>query len=104
VEQLTIWLDTYLQNQFWRIAIIIGLAVLIALVLRILVLPLLLRISRKTASNVDDHIFELLWPAIFRTVLLQGVHIATLDFVREDNIERVVSSITATLMILIWGR
>ena len=104
MEQFTIWLDTYLQNQFWRVAIIIGLAVLVALLLRILVLPLLLRLSRRTASNVDDRIFELLWLAIFRTVLLQGVHIATLDFVQADKIDTVVSSITATLMILIWGR
>jgi len=104
VEQINFWLDAHLQNQFWRVAIIIGLAVVVALLLRILVMPLLLRLSRKTASNIDDRIFELLWPAILRTVLLQGAHIATLDFVQAERIDTVVSSITVTLMILIWGR
>jgi len=104
VEQINLWLDTYLQNQFWRVAIIIGVAAVLALLLRILVMPLLLRLSRKTSSNVDDKVFELLWPAIFRTVILQGVHIATLDFVKVDRIDVVISSVTTTLMILIWGR
>ncbi len=104
MEQLNTWLDIYLQNQYWRVAIIIGLAVVVAVLLRILVMPLLLRLSRKTASNVDDRVFEILWPAILRTVLLQGVHIATVDFVRTERIDTVISSITATLMILIWGR
>jgi small-conductance mechanosensitive channel len=104
VEQINIWLDTYLQNQYWRVAIIIGVAAVVAILLRILVIPLLLRLSRKTASNVDDRIFEILWPAILRTVLLQGVHIAVMDFVKAERIDTVITSITATLMILIWGR
>ncbi len=54
MEQIHTWLDTYMQNQFWRVAIIIGLAVLVAILLRILVMPLLMRLSRKTASNMDD--------------------------------------------------
>ncbi len=104
MEQIHLWLDAHLQNQYWRVAIIIGVATLIALFLRILVIPLLFRLSRKTSSDVDEKVFEYLWPAILRTVVLQGVHIATLDFVQSERIDEVVSSLTATLMILIWGR
>jgi len=104
VEQINFWLDAHLQNQYWRVAIIIGVATLIALLLRILIMPLLFRLSRKTSSDVDERVFEYLWPAILRTVVLQGVHIATLDFVQSDRIDTVVSSFTGTLMILIWGR
>lgn len=104
MEQINFWLDAHLQNQYWRVAIIIGVATLIALFLRILVMPLLFRLSRKTSSDIDEKVFEYLWPAILRTVVLQGVHIATLDFVQSDRIDTVVSSLTGTLMILIWGR
>ncbi len=104
MEQINIWLDTHLQNQYWRVAIIIGLAAVVALMLRILVMPLLFRISRKTSFDVDEKVLEFLWPAVLRTVILQGVHIATTDFVQADSIDKVVTSITATLMTLIWGR
>jgi len=104
VEQINFWLDAHLQNQYWRVAIILGVAVVAALLLRILVMPLLFRLSRKTSSDLDEKIFEYLWPAILRTVILQGIHIATLDFVQIEKIDTVISSLTATLMILIWGR
>ena len=104
MDQINLWLNANMQNQFWRVAVIIGLAVVTALLLRILVLPLFFRLSRKTSSNIDDKVFEYLWPAVMRTVLLQGIHIATLDFVQVKRIDTVVSSLTATLMILIWGR
>ena len=104
MEQINLWLDANLQNQFWRVAIIIGVAAVIALFLRIVVMPLLFRFSRKTSSDVDEKIFEYLWPAVLRTVVLQGIHIATLDFVQAERIDTLVSSFTGTLMILIWVR
>jgi len=104
VEQINIWLDAYLQNQYWRVAIILGVAIVAALLLRILVMPLLFRLSRKTSLDVDERVLEYLWPAVLRTVILQGVHIATLDFVKIERIDTAISSLTGTLMILIWGR
>ena len=104
MEQINFWLDAHLQNQYWRVAIILGVATLIALLLRILVMPLLFRISRKTSSDIDEKVFEYLWPAVLRTVVLQGIHIATLDFVPVEKIDTAITSLTTTLMILIWGR
>ena len=43
-------------------------------------------------------------PAVIRTVVLEGVHRATMDFVQDERIDSLVSSVAATLMILIWGR
>jgi len=74
------------------------------LLLRILVLPLLMRLSRRTASNIDDQIFDLLWPALWRTVILEGIHVATVDFVQKEQIDDIVQSVTVTLMVLIWSR
>ncbi len=104
MEQINLWLDANLQNQYWRVAIIIAVALVIALLLRVLLVPLLLRLSRRTASRIDDRVFELFWPALLRTVLLEGVYIATMDFVQKENIDAIVHSVTVTLMVLIWGR
>jgi small-conductance mechanosensitive channel len=104
LEQINFWFDGHLQNQYWRVVLIIGLAILFALVLRILVLPLLYRLTRKSSSDLDDQVIGMLMRAVTRTVVLQGVHLAALDFVQDERIELFVSSLTSTLMILIWGR
>ena len=104
MDQVTIWLEQYLQNQYWRVGFIFGLALLLALLSRVILVPFLKKMSQRTSSNVDDHILELIWPAVLRTIVLQGVHVATLDLVHVDKIDTFVSSLTTTLMVLIWVR
>ena len=104
MDQINIWLDAHLQNPYWRLGLIIFLAVVLALFLRIVVLPLLLRLTRKSSSDLDDRVISMLILAVNRTVILQGVHLATIDFVKEERIDNLVSSAAATLMILIWTR
>ncbi len=104
VEQINSWLDLHLQNQYWRVGLIFAVALALALVLRILVLPLLYRLARKSSSDFDDRVLDLLLPAITRTIVLMGVNFATQDFVQDPKIDTLVASIATTLMILIWGR
>jgi small-conductance mechanosensitive channel len=93
-----------LQNPYWRVALILVCALVLALVARLVLMPALRRLSRRTASSLDDHVLDLLWPAILRTIVLQGVHVATLDFVEPGTVETMVIAATSTLMVLIWGR
>ena len=53
VEQINLWLDAHLQNQYWRVAIIIGSGgwLIVPSCCGILVLPLLFRLSRKTVPT-----------------------------------------------------
>jgi MscS family membrane protein len=104
MDQLNIWFDAHLQNQYWRLGLIICAAIVLALVLRLVLLPLLYRLTRKSNSDLDDKVVDLLLPAVTQTVILEGIHLATLDFVQDEGIDTLVSSISATLMILIWGR
>jgi len=104
METAQAWLEISLQNQYWRVGFILTAALLSALAARIILVPFMHRLSRRTSSNLDDRILALVWPAIFRTIILQGVHIATLDLIRNENIDKVVAAITATLLILIWSR
>ncbi len=104
IDQVLAWLGGYLENQYWRVGLILASALLLAFVARISLVPSLRRLSRRTSSDIDDQILDLVWPAIFRTIVLQGVHVATLDLVASDRIDNFVSGITITLMVLIWVR
>jgi small-conductance mechanosensitive channel len=104
VEQVSFWLDNNLQNPYWRVAIIISLALVVALALRVLVLPLVYRLTRRSSSDLDDRIVGMMFLAIIRTVILVGINLATLDFVHNERLEVLISSVTTTLVILIWGR
>jgi small-conductance mechanosensitive channel len=104
LEQINIWLDAHLTNQYWRLGLIIASALVVALVLRVFLLPLFYRLTRKSDSDIDDRVVDLLVPSVIRTVILQGIHVAVLDFVQDARIDRLATSVTTTLMILIWGR
>jgi small-conductance mechanosensitive channel len=104
VEQITNWLEIHLQNQYWRVGFIIGAALVLALILRILLMPLLYRLARKSASDFDDQVLDRLGPAITRTVILMGANLAIQDYVEDPQLEGIIASVAATLLILIWGR
>ncbi len=104
IEQVQGWLDFVQQNQIWRIGLILGSTLLFVLIARIVVVPFLKRLSRRTASDFDDEILNLVWPALFRTIILQGLHVATLDLVSNVRVNESVGSLTVTLMVLIWVR
>ena len=104
MDQVLLQLDILLDNKYWRIALIVGLALVVALLLRIFVLPLLNRLSKKTASRIDDKILALVNPAIIRTVILEGVHLAAIDFVAEGPIDFFVDGVVISLLVLMWGR
>lgn len=104
IEQIQAWLDVYLQNQFWRVGIIGAVGLIVALLARIVLVPFLRRLTARTDTDMDEHILDLVWPAIFRTVILQVIHIATIDFVTNETIDKVVVGIAMTLIVLIWTR
>jgi small-conductance mechanosensitive channel len=104
VDTIRMWLDANLQNPYWRLILIIAAAVVVGVLARMIVLPVVQRITRRTASKIDDQIVGLIWPAVFRSIILEGVHIAVLDFVASARLDVLVSQIVGTLMVIIWGR
>ena len=104
INQVQAWLELHLQNQYWRIGLILAAALFLSLVARVVLMPFLYRLARRTATNFDEQILARLWPALFQTIILQGLHIALMDYVQRQAIETVIVSINTTLMVLIWGR
>ena len=104
MDQLIQSLETLIQDRYWRVVLIVGLAVLVALFMRITVLPLLSRLSRRTSSQIDDQVLALVKPAILQTVVLEGFHWAIVDFVSDSTIDTAVHGAVITILVLMWGR
>jgi small-conductance mechanosensitive channel len=104
LDQVRAWFELHLQNPYWRVAIIFGAALLLALAARIVLLPFFKRLTRRSSTDLDDDLLNVVWPAIFRTIILQGVSIATLDYAQTESVDGAIVAITTTLMVLIWGR
>ena len=103
-ESLRAWAEPLLLNPWWRVVFIVAATLVLTLVARIVIVPFMRRLTRRTVSDVDDRILDLIWPAVFRTIVLQGVNLAAVDFAADPAVDRAVVALTATLMVLIWGR
>ena len=104
MDQILQLLESLLGSRYWRVGLIIGVALVVAVFLRLIVMPLLVRLSRRTASQVDDQILDRVNPAILRTVLLEGIHWAALDFFSDATVHKVVNGLVVSLLVLMWGR
>ena len=92
------------ENVWWRIGLIVVLAAVVALFLQVVALPILHRLTRRSRTDVDDHIFARLRPPLLQTVFLEAIHWALVDYVTDPAIDTVIHRAAVTLLVLIWGR
>ena len=102
IDQVQAWLEIHLQNQYWRVGIILAVTLLVLLAARIILVPFLRRLTRRTATDLDEQVLAVVWPAIWRTIILQGIHVAVLDLAPDAAVVSIIA-LTTTLMVLIWG-
>jgi MscS family membrane protein len=86
------------------VGLIVGLAVLVAAILHLIVLPLLHRLTRKSRTDMDDHVFQRIRPPVLQSIFLGAIHFAVVDFVPDEAIDARSDQIAATLLVLIWGK
>lgn len=91
-------------NPWWRAGIIIGAAVLLGIILRLVLLPIMNRLASRTNSKVDDKILARLNITLIRLVILQAAHLLIRDLVGDDAVEGVVDAIYITLLALYLGK
>jgi len=103
IDQAQTWLEFHLQNQYWRVGIILAVTLLVLLAARIILVPFLRRLTRRTATDLDEQVLAVVWPAIWRTIILQGIYVSALDLASDAAVVTIIA-ITTTLMVLIWGR
>jgi small-conductance mechanosensitive channel len=103
-QEFAMTLNPVFANGWWRLALIVAIALAVALILQVLVLPLLHRLTRRSRTDLDDHIFARLRPPLLQTVFLEAIHWAVVDYVPDPQIDTVVHRVVVTLLVLIWGR
>ncbi len=90
-------------NPWWRAGIIIGVAVLLGIILRLVLLPIMNRVVGKTSSKIDDKILARLNITLIRLVILQAAHLLVRDLVSDMDVVGLVDSVYVTLLVLYLG-
>ena len=101
---ITTWLETYLVASWQRQAFILGGALAVILLLRIIVFPILHRVTKGTGSNLDDEILDRLQPTVFLTVFLIALQVVLADLIVDERYDRWMRSAVTTWLVLAWGR
>ena len=99
------WLDdwfTSLQSLAWYE--ILGYAVLAAIVVQFILIRLVLALTRRTKTNIDEKIVKAIrWP-LFITLLLIGVGLTLRELIEYEPTRRVLRSVLWTVAIFLWMR
>jgi small-conductance mechanosensitive channel len=88
----------------WVRAIVAVLAsLLLAKIVDALITHLLLRLSSRSSTNLDDQLIQLLHRPIFITVVLIGLHIAIGILGWSPGVKRVLIALIQSLAVWIWA-
>ena len=98
------FLNLYREHRILGTAMILAGTLLAMAVMRLLVIPLIRRASRRTRSEIDDRVIDLMSPALLQSLFLIGLGWAVIRTLPADSFDGPIVSVLATLLILIWGR
>ncbi len=104
LDQYMIQFQEAMTNPWLRAGIIIGAALVVGIMLRLILVPILNRLASRTNSKVDDKIFSRLNITLIRLVILQAAHFLIRGWVGDAQVEKTVDSIYVTLLVLYLGK
>jgi len=87
-----------------RVILIIGAALLAAFCVRLVIIPFLLRLTKKTRTELDDQIIHTLGQAVIWTLIFLGIGWSLLSLNLSPQVESISVAILKTLVILFWTR
>ena len=91
-----------LSEAWMRGAVVLGAAVLVAMLLRFALTVSIVRWATRSRSDVDDQIVAALRRPLSLTVLLVGVALAILELESSETTEGIVVHTVATVTIFMW--
>jgi small-conductance mechanosensitive channel len=97
------WMSALGENPAVRQLLIIGGAVALALIVRLLFVRVIAMFTRRTATDVDNQIATELRGPVIWTIVLVGVIIAYHEFQAPDQVNYFVLGIIETILALIWA-
>lgn len=96
------WLQRWIAEPWFMALCVLLLALLVARLVDGVICRAVLRLTRKTATDLDERIVELLHRPIFISVVLIGVFVAAQVLQIPPWGFRLIAGATQTLAILIW--
>ncbi len=97
------YLDYVLENSYIMALLTLLASFVAARVVDWFITNLVLRLTRRTQSEIDDRILGILHRPIFRTVVLIGLGVALDMVLPEGDMRPVADGIVKTLIVFIWA-
>ena len=102
MDQLIADLQPLLQIQAFRSGLIMTVAVLAAFVSRFVFFRLVLVLSRKTATDIDDRTATVLRGPVFYSIILLGLGLVVIDLRLMPTPEYFILGMIKTVALVIW--
>jgi small-conductance mechanosensitive channel len=97
------WISTISDNPGLRQLVIIGVAIVIALLVRLLFVRVIAVFTRKTVTDFDNRLAAELRKPLMTTVLLVGLILAYLEFQAPPQVNFIVVGLLKTFIALLWA-
>ena len=97
------WMSAVSENPGLRQLVIIGAAIVIALLIRLLFARVIGFFTRKTVTDIDNRIAAELRKPLITTIILVGVILAYLEFQAPPQVDFFVLGLLKTFIALLWA-
>jgi small-conductance mechanosensitive channel len=104
MENLYEYLTENISAPLLRVGLIFGAALLAAFFVRLVVIPILLHLTKKTRTELDDQIIHTLGQAVIVTLILLGIGWSLVSLNLSAQLHSTSIAILKTVVILIWSR
>ncbi len=102
MEQLYADFRPMLQLPMVRSGLIMAVALLLAIISRFVLARVVLALSRKTATDVDDKMVLVIRGPVFTSIVLTGLALVVLDLGFEPSTRYILLGLIKTMAILVW--
>ena len=101
-QQIQTYLEIFSDNPFYQAAIVVVVGLVAAKIVNTIFTRIIIQIAHKTHSTLDNQIIQITRPAIFYSILLIAIAIAS-NIAFSDATEAVIYSFLKTIAIFIWS-
>ncbi len=102
LSETTNWLNLYLPNAILQAAVIAILSIILAKLGDLIIFNVVVRLVKKTKSELDDKIARLLHRPLFLTLLIAGLSLALYRLAPPENLYFAVSATFKTILVFVW--
>ncbi|MBW1834358.1 MAG: hypothetical protein JRI62_06175, partial [Deltaproteobacteria bacterium] len=102
-QMIRIFFD-FLQMPYVRVGFILAGSILAALFARLIFTRLILSWSKKTRTQVDNRLADVVHGPVVYSIILAGIALAIVDLDFKPTINFIATGIIKTFAVIIWGR